>query len=367
MSMTRATRHTPGPDEDRLLRRYAETHDPELKAELSERFLPLARSLALRYRGTSEQLDDLFQVASLGLVKALDGFDPARGENFVAYAAPTILGELRRHFRDRVSDVRLPRGLQERAMAVSGAIRELSDEGGNTPTVSAIASRLDLSEEEVSEALQADEARRTLSLDAPGGPSRCRHRAARGVGGGGRAPATTRSRPSSPRRRRRSTSASALVLMLRFEDDLNSVRDRPPRRRIPDAGLEDHAKGAPQAARGGAGRRGARVPAPRGWPRRVALPSGHDRLIATPPVSWPQRCHHSRSRRRSALTGCASRSPASSTRQRAAASTRSWPAFEADAAETVCSTCGGSTFIDSTGLRALIAATSARGRVAAGW
>ncbi len=167
--MTRPTHHTSAAEEDRLLRRYAESHDPELKAELSERFLPLARSLALRYRGTSEQLDDLFQVASLGLVKALDGFDPGRGENFVAYAAPTILGELRRHFRDRVSDVRLPRGLQERAMAVSGAIRELAEEGGRTPTVSAIASRLELSEDEVSEALQADEARRTLSLDAPAG------------------------------------------------------------------------------------------------------------------------------------------------------------------------------------------------------
>jgi RNA polymerase sigma-B factor len=167
--VTRPTRHASAPEEDRLLRRYAESHDPELKAELSERFLPLARSLALRYRGTSEQLDDLFQVASLGLVKALDGFDPARGENFVAYAAPTILGELRRHFRDRVSDVRIPRGLQERAMAVSGAIRELSEEGGKTPTVSAIASRLELSEDEVSEALQADEARHTLSLDAPAG------------------------------------------------------------------------------------------------------------------------------------------------------------------------------------------------------
>jgi RNA polymerase sigma-B factor len=156
-------------DEDRLLRRYAASHDPELKAELSKRFLPLARSLALRYRGTSEPLDDLIQVASLGLVKALDGFDPARGENFVAYAAPTILGELRRHFRDRVSDVRLPRGLQERTMAVSGAIRGLSEEAGRTPTVSAIAARLELSEDEVTEALQADEARHALSLDAPTG------------------------------------------------------------------------------------------------------------------------------------------------------------------------------------------------------
>jgi RNA polymerase sigma-B factor len=151
------------------LRRYRRTRDPEIKAELTERFLPLARSLALRYRGASEQLDDLIQVASLGLVKALDGFDETRGSSFVAYASPTILGELRRHFRDRVWEVHLPRGLQERAMAVADAAQALGDERGRSPTVSDIATRLDLSEEEVSEALQADEARRTLSLDAPVG------------------------------------------------------------------------------------------------------------------------------------------------------------------------------------------------------
>jgi RNA polymerase sigma-B factor len=163
----------PGPpgkrpgDEDKLLRRYAETRDPALKEELTHRFLPLARSLALRYRGASEQLEDLIQVASLGLIKALDGFDPERGPSFIAYAAPTILGELRRHFRDRVWELRLPRGLQERTMAIQDAAQKLADEHGRTPSAAEIAERLDLTDEEVVEALQAEEARRTLSLDVP--------------------------------------------------------------------------------------------------------------------------------------------------------------------------------------------------------
>jgi len=149
-----------------LLRRYAATRDPQLREELVRRFLPLARSLALRYRGTPEPLEDLIQVASLGLVKALDGFDPERGDSFKAYAAPTILGELRRHFRDRVWDLRLPRTLQERTLVVRQAAAALSDELGRTPTVSQIAERIELSEEQVIEALEADFARRPLSLDA---------------------------------------------------------------------------------------------------------------------------------------------------------------------------------------------------------
>ena len=154
-------------DEDALLRRYAATGNPELKEELVRRFLPLARSLALRYRGTPEQLDDLIQVASLGLVKALDGFDPKRGDSFKAYAAPTILGELRRHFRDRVYELRLPRRLQERTIIVREAVAALSEELGRTATVCQIAERAELSEEEVLEAFEADTARHTLSLDAP--------------------------------------------------------------------------------------------------------------------------------------------------------------------------------------------------------
>jgi RNA polymerase sigma-B factor len=159
--------NAPCTGESDLLNRFARTRDPALKEELVHRFLPLARSLALRYRGASEQLEDLIQVASLGLVKALDGYDPERGRSFIAYAAPTILGELRRHFRDRVWEVRLPRGLQERTMAVAEAARKLGDEYGRAPTPSQIAQQLEIAEEEVAEALQADEARRTLSLDVP--------------------------------------------------------------------------------------------------------------------------------------------------------------------------------------------------------
>ena len=151
--------------EAELLRRYAQTRDPALKEELVRRLLPLARSLALRYRASPEPLDDLTQIASLGLVKALDSFDPTRGTRFGAYAAPTILGELRRHFRDHVWQLRLPRQLQERTMAVDETARRLGDELGCSPTVRQIARCLEISEDEVSEALQADRARHTLSLD----------------------------------------------------------------------------------------------------------------------------------------------------------------------------------------------------------
>jgi len=210
----------PHVDEAALLERFARTRDPALKEELTKRFLPLARSLALRYRGASEQLEDLIQVASLGLVKALDGFDPDRGRSFIAYAAPTILGELRRHFRDRVWEVRLPRGLQERTMAVQEAGEVLAEQLGRTPTIHQIAGRLDLSEEEVAEALQADEARRTLSLDMP------RNRAdaesvpmVETVGGAEpgydrvEAQLAAEGAPLDERERR--------VLRLRFEEDLN--------------------------------------------------------------------------------------------------------------------------------------------------
>jgi len=154
-------------DEAELLRLYAATGNPLVREDVVQRFMPLARSLALRYRGSTEQLDDLFQVASLALVKALDRFEPSRGKSFVAFAAPTILGELRRHFRDRVWELRLPRDLQERTMEVQKTARKLSDELGRSPSCSQIAQRLEISQEEVTEAIQAEEARRTLSLDVP--------------------------------------------------------------------------------------------------------------------------------------------------------------------------------------------------------
>jgi RNA polymerase sigma-B factor len=153
--------------EAHLLRRYAGTGDPRIKSELVERLMPLARSMALRYRGGSEPLEDLVQVASLGLVKAIEGFDPDRGRPFTAYAIPTMLGELRRHFRDHVWSVHLPRALKERATEVRDAADALGDALGGSPTVAQIAEHLDASEEEVLEALQAGQSRRTVSLDAP--------------------------------------------------------------------------------------------------------------------------------------------------------------------------------------------------------
>jgi RNA polymerase sigma-B factor len=129
--------------------------------------MQFARSMALRYRGGSEPTDDLMQVASLGLVNAIDRFDPTRGIPFLAFAAPTVLGELRRHFRDRVWNLRLPRGLQERVSKVDEVITKLTGELERSPTVPEIATALGVPEDEVLEAFTAAHARRTASLDAP--------------------------------------------------------------------------------------------------------------------------------------------------------------------------------------------------------
>jgi RNA polymerase sigma-B factor len=150
-----------------LLNRYRLKGDQAARDELVERFLPLARALAMRYRASSEALDDLVQVASLGLMKALERFDPDRGPSFQAYAVPTILGELKRHFRDRVLPLHLPRGVKERALDIGRAAEELTGELDRAPTLSEIAARLDVSEDEAVEALQAVEASRTISLDVP--------------------------------------------------------------------------------------------------------------------------------------------------------------------------------------------------------
>jgi RNA polymerase sigma-B factor len=150
-----------------LLCRYATTRSKELRERLVTMFAPLARSLAGRYKRSNESFDDLVQVANLALLKAIDGFDPDRGRPFTAYAVPTILGELRRHFRDNVWTLRLPRSLQELTMEVEKATAALTEDLGRSPTVGEIAGRLEISEEDVLEALTADAARRTTSLDAP--------------------------------------------------------------------------------------------------------------------------------------------------------------------------------------------------------
>lgn len=165
----------PGPDEhlaeDLDLFRKQRDGDATAREELVQRFMPLTRSLAMRYRGGSESQDDLTQVASLGLLHAIDRFDPERGIPFPAFAAPTILGELRRHFRDRVFAMRVPRGLQERISLVDQSIARLTGDLGRSPSVREIAAHLEVSEHDVLEAFEAGEARRTVSLDQPAGAS----------------------------------------------------------------------------------------------------------------------------------------------------------------------------------------------------
>ena len=153
-----------------LLVRYHEEGDLAAREELVERFLPLARDLALRYTYTDEPFDDLLQVASLGLVKAIEGFDPTLGYTFASYAAPTILGELKRHFRDRGRQVHLPRGLQERIAQVERAVDDLPAKLQRAPTAADVAAHTGLEIEEVLEAMEAASARRPYSLDATVGP-----------------------------------------------------------------------------------------------------------------------------------------------------------------------------------------------------
>jgi len=156
-------------DDDALLAAFAERPDPQLREALVERYLPLARSIARRYAHGTEPLDDLVQVASVGLLKALDRYNPDRGVAFSSYAVPTIAGELRRYFRDRTWAVRPPRGLQERALAVEKSTAELTNRLGRSPTVRQIGQALELEDEEVLEAMEALRAGHATSLSAPRG------------------------------------------------------------------------------------------------------------------------------------------------------------------------------------------------------
>ena len=141
--------------------------DEQARAALVSRFMPLARSLARRYERSSEPLDDLVQVASIGLVKAIDRFDPSRGNAFVSYAVPTILGELRRYFRDSCWDVHVPRGAQELSLRVEKTQAELTVSLGRPPTVRELAEYLELDVERVVDAMAARNAYGVSSLDAP--------------------------------------------------------------------------------------------------------------------------------------------------------------------------------------------------------
>src|SRR4029077_16120920 len=155
--------------DDELWRRFAESREPAVREELVRRNMAFAKRLALRYRGASESFDDLLQVANLGLLNAVDRFDPERGIPFTAFASPTILGELKRHFRDRVWTVRVPRGLHDRMAEVDKAVTELTKKLQRSPSVGEIAERLGLEQSAVLEVREANHNRRPLSLYRPAG------------------------------------------------------------------------------------------------------------------------------------------------------------------------------------------------------
>src|SRR6059058_1911038 len=141
-------------DSDKLFVRWQKSGDQRAREELVNRFLPLARNLARRYAGAREPFDDLLQVASLGLVKAIDRFDAERGTAFSSFAVPTILGELKRYFRDLGWSVHVPRGAQEMALKVEEAQQRMTSKTGRPPTVPELAEYLELSMEEVLDALE---------------------------------------------------------------------------------------------------------------------------------------------------------------------------------------------------------------------
>ncbi len=154
-------------ESEKLFERWQKAGDDRARAELVNRFLPLARNLARRYAGAREPFDDLLQVASLGLVKAIDRFDVDRGAAFSSFAVPTILGELKRYFRDLGWSVHVPRGAQELALKVQEAHERLTTKTGRPPTVTELAEYLELSVEDVLDALETAQAHHSTSLDTP--------------------------------------------------------------------------------------------------------------------------------------------------------------------------------------------------------
>ena len=153
-------------EDRRLLVRYHRDGDRAAREELVQRLLPLARRMARRYRRSDEPLDDLVQVATLGLIKAIDRFDPARDTAFSSYAVPTMLGELKRYFRDNGWAVHVPRGMQERVMQVDNAVKDLSRKLGRSPSVAEVGKQLELGSEHVLEAMEAASAYDAVSLEA---------------------------------------------------------------------------------------------------------------------------------------------------------------------------------------------------------
>src|SRR5688500_6262980 len=149
-----------------LLRRYHEEGDLAAREQLIEQYMSLVRSLARRYSYRGEQLEDLVQIGAIGLIKAIDRFDLDRGVELTTYATPNIIGEIKRHFRDRGWSVRVPRGLQELNVQLSRLIEQLTVQLGRSPTITGLAQAAGVEEEDVLEALESGRAYSSLSLSA---------------------------------------------------------------------------------------------------------------------------------------------------------------------------------------------------------
>ncbi len=156
-------------DDRTLLRRYHEEGDLAAREQLIEQYMSLVRSLARRYSYRGEQLDDLVQIGAIGLIKAIDRFDVDRGVELTTYATPNIIGEIKRHFRDKGWSVRVPRGLQELNVQLSKLIEELTVELGRSPTIPELAKASNAEEEAVVEALESGRAYSSVSLSTGGG------------------------------------------------------------------------------------------------------------------------------------------------------------------------------------------------------
>src|SRR5512145_2539580 len=152
---------------DELLITYHRNGDPVAREQALVELMPLVRALAARYAGRGEPLEDLVQVGSVGLIKAVDRFDVDRGVDFASYAVPTIVGEIRRHFRDKSWAMHVPRRLKELSVRLSRILDELTTELGRSPTVAELAQAAGVDEEDVVDALDSSNAYSTRSLHAP--------------------------------------------------------------------------------------------------------------------------------------------------------------------------------------------------------
>ena len=156
----------PNPHDTALLRRYHEQGDLAARDELIGQYMSLVRSLARRYAYRGEQLDDLVQIGAIGLIKAIDRFDMSRGVELTTYATPNIIGEIKRHFRDKGWAVRVPRGLQELSVQLSKLVEQLTVQFSRSPTIAEIAKEAGVEEELVLEAIESGRAYSSVSLSA---------------------------------------------------------------------------------------------------------------------------------------------------------------------------------------------------------